>query len=64
MGWLLEAKHLFIGSSVVKDAETGYLYFYAPITNMDTGEVVHNIGAFCPDDAIEHAIQYALRELC
>lgn len=62
--WLLEEKHLFIGISIAKDAETGNLYFYASITDVDTGEVVHTIGAFCPGDAIEHALQYALKELC
>lgn len=61
--WLMEEKHIFIGKSFTKDKETLNLEFHSPIFNMDTGELITTIGAFCPEDAIEAALEYVLTKL-
>lgn len=61
--WLMEEKHIFIGKSFAKNKETLNLEFYSPVFNMDTGELITTIGAFCPEDAIEGALQYVLTNL-
>ena len=61
--WLMEEKHIFIGKSFTKNEETLNLEFYSPIFNMDTCELITTIGAFCPEDAIEAALQYCLTNL-
>lgn len=61
--WLMEEKHIFIGKSFTKNEETLNLEFYSPIFNMDTCELITTIGAFCPEDAIEAALEYILTNL-
>ena len=63
--WLMEEKHIFIGKSFLKNEETFNLEFHSTVFNMDTGELITTIGAFCPEDAVEAAIQYVLtNNLC
>lgn len=61
--WLMEEKHIFIGKSFTKNEETLNLEFYSPIFNMDTCELITTIGAFCPEDAVEAALEYCLTNL-
>lgn len=61
--WLMTEKHIFIGKSFVKDKETLDFVFQSPIFNMDTGELITTICAFCPEDAVEAALQYCLKNI-
>lgn len=63
MRWLMEEKHIFIGKSFAKNEETLNLEFYSPIFNMNTCELITTIGAFCPEDGVEGALEYVLRNL-
>lgn len=61
--WMMEEKHIFIGKSFAKNKETLNLEFHSPIFNIDTGELITTIGAFCPEDAVEAALEYCLTNM-